>query len=106
MHLRPLLFGFLFHHIVPGVYFFGLELVKNVVWRAGKIQESRLLDIQRADDLLGEVSLCAFVRFVDDDKIPFGLEHIFVLLQGSVSFPRLTQVLHGGKEDEVLATLL
>ena len=80
MVLGPIRLCLLLHHIVPGIDFLSLELVENVIRCTGEIQEAGLLGIQLVNDLLGKVGLCSFVCFINDNKIPFRIEYIGILL--------------------------
>ena len=103
MCLVPVGLGALLHDIVPGEYFFLLELVvfQQVERRAGERKHFGLGLFQFLDHALPQFGLCALVSLVDDDEVPLRGENLVVLVKLAAHGLRAAQVLHGDEIDVV-----
>ena len=79
----PLCLFLLLHDIVPGVDIVLTKLVKQIERRAGKSQHFGARFTQLFYDIIAQFGLCAFVGFVNDDKIPIKVKHGVVLVEFS-----------------------
>ena len=79
----PLCLFLLLHDIVPGIDIVFAELIKQIERRAGQSQHFGVRFAQLFYDMIAQFGLCAFVGFVNDDKIPIQVKHGVVLVEFS-----------------------
>ncbi len=97
-----LLFGVLLHDVVPGESGFFVVLVEQV---EGSSRQVELFGFafgnQAIDHLLSEFGLCAFVCFVDHQKVPLLCKNLVVFVEIAAHKLRSAQILNRGKIDDI-----
>ena len=102
----PLCLFLLLHDIVPGIDIVFTELIKQIERRAGQSQHFGARFAQLFYDSIAQFGLCAFVGFVNDDKIPIQVKYRVVFIEFSADTPGAAQILNRRKIEEIGAVFI
>ena len=108
VQLVPLRFALLLHHIVPGVDVI-VEFLENVEGSTRQGKELGIVAVsflyQIFNDIITQGGGGSFMGLIHDDQIPVQREHSIVLIEFTANGRRTTQILNGGKIDELFAAI-
>ena len=102
----PLCLFLLLHDIVPCIDVAFTELIEQIERRAGQSQHFGARFAQLFYDMITQFGLCAFVGFVNDDKIPIQVKYRVVFIEFSADTFGTAQILNRRKIEKIVAVLI
>ena len=102
----PLCLFLLLHDIVPGIDVVFTELIKQIERRAGQSQHFGARFAQLFYDIIAQFGLCAFMGFVNDDKIPVQVKYRVVFIEFPADTFGAAQILNRCKIEEIGAVFI
>ena len=97
----PIGLSALLHDIIPCVNIIGVEVGKDIKWRAAQLEDFGIFLNDIFNYAVAAFGSGTFVRIVNDDKIPVGIKNFHVLIECAADNFRAAQVLNRNEVEEI-----